>query len=104
MQRTLSTQVAGQLRTVHPQLPLLLATQAGPAIVLPSGQMKLIDFGIGPVHLSGVHDAGAAGGHCVNDGVCAILHEGCLCDDCKILPECAPWIPDAGLDGADGGG
>jgi hypothetical protein len=38
---------------------------------------------------------------CVNDGVCAIFFEGCLCDDCKNLIECAQWLPDAG--GSDAG-
>lgn len=38
--------------------------------------------------------------NCVDDGVCAILHEGCGCNDCKDLPECAPWVGDAGLDAA----
>ncbi len=40
---------------------------------------------------------------CVDDGICAILTEGCLCNDCKGLPECAPWV-DGGTDaGSDGG-
>jgi hypothetical protein len=44
--------------------------------------------------------------HCVDDGVCAIIHEGCGCNDCKDLPECA--MPDGGTDagndaGADAG-
>lgn len=40
---------------------------------------------------------------CVDDGVCAALTEGCLCNDCKDLPECAPKVADAGADAADGG-
>jgi hypothetical protein len=42
-------------------------------------------------------------GTCVNDGVCAILLEGCRCDDCKDLPECAPWV-DGGVEGGAEGG
>ncbi len=48
---------------------------------------------------------------CVKDGHCAIINEGCICDDCKDLPECKVWL-DAGIDGGgdegdggvDGGG
>jgi hypothetical protein len=43
---------------------------------------------------------------CVDDGVCAIYTEGCICNDCKDLPECTRWF-DAGVEGgsdaSDGG-
>ena len=44
-------------------------------------------------------------GRCVNDGICAIFDEGCVCDDCKNLPECAVWLDGGVTDGGgDGGG
>ncbi len=41
---------------------------------------------------------------CIDDGVCAILLEGCICDDCKSLPECAIWFDGGTEGGSDGGG
>jgi hypothetical protein len=38
---------------------------------------------------------------CVDDGVCAIISEGCICNDCKALPECVALLdggaPDASM-------
>jgi hypothetical protein len=40
---------------------------------------------------------------CVNDGVCDIIHEGCICPDCASWPQCQQWL-DGGTDGGDAGG
>jgi hypothetical protein len=39
--------------------------------------------------------------HCVNDGVCATISEGCICDDCKDLPECQALLDGGAPDASD---
>ena len=47
---------------VQPHMPSGLTTQAGPPIVLPSGQVKFTDFGAGLGHFSGGQVAGCGAG------------------------------------------
>src|SRR5438270_12692033 len=60
MQATLSTQI-GQVTCVQPQVPSAFGTHAGPATVLPSGQMKLALAGRGVGHWSMAQIGGGGG-------------------------------------------